>query len=241
MLMRLFRHFAPFLALLLLLTACLGTTVEPQQELPGTSGGEEPAPTATGILDELLPTRTPAPTATPGLIERGVEEVAAQTGLAYTYVLGLSTADWINLGISLFFILLGYLAGTLLIRQILPPIARRTPTDLDDRLVEKIGPGLRWLVVVFVLQFATARLTFVGAGLKDFLSDVYFLVGLAVALQAGWRLIDLVGRWYGERSVRGEFAPWLMTVGRTPCCRSGRTHRKAAPFGAHSHLWQFPV
>jgi small-conductance mechanosensitive channel len=211
------------LALLLLfsmsLLACEGvTSVEPTPEFPGTSWGELPAATATGILDELLPTRTPAPTATPGLIARGVEEVTVETGLSYTYVLGLSTSDWINLGISLFIVVLGYLAGTLLIRRILPPIARRTPTELDDRLVQKVGPDLRWLVVVFALQFATQRLTFVRADLKDILSDVYFLIALAIILQAGWRLIDLAGRWYGERSVQAgrkeELAPLITLLGR---------------------------
>jgi MscS family membrane protein len=216
---RFLRRLAPLLVLSLCLLACEPvTSVEPTPEFPGMSGGEAPIATATGVLDELLPTRTPAPTATPGLIARGVEEVAAETGLAYTYVLGLSTSDWINLGISLLFVVLGYLVGTLLIRRILPPIARRTPTDLDDRLVERIGPGLRWLVVVLALQFATQRLTFVSAILKDILSDVYFLAGLAIALQAGWRVIDLVGRWYGERSVRAgreeELAPLITLLAR---------------------------
>jgi MscS family membrane protein len=219
MVMRFFRRFGPIVVFSLCLLACESvTSVEPRPEFPGTSGGEAPVATATGILDELLPTRTPAPTATPGLIARGVEELAEETGLAYTYFLGLSTPDWINLGISLLIVVLGYLAGTLLIRRILPPITRRTPTELDDRLLEKIGPDLRWLVVVLVLRFATARLTFVGAGLKDILSDVYFLLGLAVALRAGWRLIDLVGRWYGERSVRAgreeELAPLITLLAR---------------------------
>ena len=39
-----------------------------------------------------------------------------------------------------------------------------------------------------------------------------------------------------ERSVRFELAPWLMTSGRMPCCRSCRTWRNAAPFGAQIHL-----
>jgi small-conductance mechanosensitive channel len=219
MMTRFLGRFALLLAFSVFLLACEAvTSVEPTPDFPGTSGGELPAATATGILDELLPTRTPVPTATPGLLARGVEEVTAEAGLSYTYVLGLSTSDWINLGISLFIVVLGYLAGTLLIRRILPPIARRTPTELDDRLVEKVGPDLRWLVVVFALQFATQRLTFIRAEPKDILSDVYFLVGLAVALQAGWRLIDLVARWYGERSVQAgreeELAPLITLLGR---------------------------
>jgi len=106
---RLLGRFALVLAFSVSLLACEGgTSVEPSQDFTGTSGGGAPAPTATGLLDEVLPTRTPVPTATPGIIARGVEEVAAETGLAYTYVLGLSTSDWINLGISLLFVVLGW-------------------------------------------------------------------------------------------------------------------------------------
>ena len=44
-----------------------------------------------------------------------------------------------------------------------------------------------------------------------------------------------------ERSRRGEVAPWLMQSGRMNDCRSRRTWRNPAPFGAHNHLWQLPV
>jgi small-conductance mechanosensitive channel len=131
-----------------------------------------------------------------------VEEAAARAGLAGTSFLGLSSADWMNLGISMLFVLLGYLAGTLLIRRILPPIVHRTPSDLDDRLLERVGPDLRWLVVILALRFSTQRLTFVSADLKDILNDIYFLLGLAIAVQASWRLVDLVGQWYSDRSRR---------------------------------------
>ncbi len=194
---------AVLLVLAALLGACnLGAAVEAPPQSETASGA--PAPTATGLLDEFLPTRTPAPTATPGVIEREVEAVTAETGLAWTYFLGLSTADWINLGISLLFVVLGYLIGTLLIRRVLPPLARRTPTKLDDRFLERVGPDLRWLVVIVTLHWGTQRLTFVGAGPKDVLGDVYFLVGLAIALRAVWRLIDLASQWYGERSIQAD-------------------------------------
>jgi small-conductance mechanosensitive channel len=133
-----------------------------------------------------------------------VEEVAAESGLAHTYFLGLSTSDWINLGISLLLVVLSYLAGTVLIRRILPPVVKRTPAGLDDRLLEKLGPDLRWLLVVLSLRFATDRLTFVSARVKDLMGDAFFVVGLAIVMQAGWRLIDLVGQWYGDRSGQAE-------------------------------------
>jgi hypothetical protein len=156
------------------LLACSDATVPAALPGAGTTPTDSVVgaePTATGLLDEALPTRTPAPTATPGLIEREVEAVTAETGLAWTYFLGLSTTDWINLGISLAAVVLGYLLGTLLIRRILPAVARRTPTELDDRFLDKIGSDLRWLLVVIVMNWGTRRLTFVNAGLKDLLSD----------------------------------------------------------------------
>jgi hypothetical protein len=108
----------------------------------------------------------PAPTATSRLIARGVEEVTAESALAQIYFLGLSTSDRINLGISVLLALLSYLAGTVLICRILPPIVKCTPPGLDDRLAEKLGPDLRWLSVVLSLWLATDRLTSVNARLK---------------------------------------------------------------------------
>jgi small-conductance mechanosensitive channel len=176
------------------------------------------AASPTSLLGDILVTRTPEPTATPGVVEQAVEEVTAETGLAYVYFLGLATSDWINLGISFVFVLVGYLLGTLLIHRVLPPLARRTPTDLDDRLLDKTGPDLRWLVVMFVLHFATRRLTFVSAEAKDVLSDLYFVAGLLIGLHGLWGLIDLAGQWYGERAARAgrteQLAPIIILLVR---------------------------
>jgi len=173
---------------------------------------------------ELIPsvvannTATPAPTATPSPLEEAVAQVADSTGIDRVFFLGLTGEDWINLGISLLIVVVGYLLGTLLIRRILPAITHRTPTELDDRFLERVGSDLRWLVVVIVLHFATRRLTFVGAGLKEFLEDVYFVVGLAIGLHSTWRLIGLLDEWYRERSIRmgreEEFAPIITMLAR---------------------------
>ena len=189
-------------ASILLLACGDGTIFEP---LPGdstspTAGAPGGEPSPTGLFDEMLPTRTPAPTGTPGLIAREVEAATAETGLARTYILGLSTPDWINLGISLAAVVLSYLLSTLSIRRILPAVARRTATELDDRFLDRVGSDLRWLLVVIVMNWGTQRLAFVNADLKDLLSDLYFILGWGIALQAAWRLIDLGGQWYHERS-----------------------------------------
>jgi small-conductance mechanosensitive channel len=160
---------------------------------------ETPEPEATDPIEEVIVTRTPAPTATPGPVAREVDRLAARTGLARTFFLGLATADWINLGISLLFVLIGYLIGTWLIRRILPRVVRSTAIDFDEALLKAIGPDIRWLVVILVLHFATVRLAFLGAGLKKALLDVYFVVGLAIAAGIVWQLIDLAGKWYRDR------------------------------------------
>ena len=117
----------------------------------------EPAVTPTGILDGIVPTRTPGPTNTPDAVAEEVERLTEQIGLDFK-VLGLSGADWINLGISVLYVLGGYLVGTLLIRRLLPRLALRTPSRFDDEFLEAVGSEVRWLVVILTLQFGTQRL-----------------------------------------------------------------------------------
>jgi MscS family membrane protein len=176
-----------------------------------TPTGETPAPTVTRPFEGVVITRTPEPTATPGVLAEQAEQLATAVGLATTTFLGLTAADWINLGFSLLYILAGYLVGTWLIRGILPPVVRRTPTRFDERLLEGIGPQLRWLVVILTLHFATIRLGFLAAEVKEILTSIYFVLGLFIALRVVFKLIDLADEWYRERSARAgredELAP----------------------------------
>ncbi len=187
----------------------------------GTPTEEAPAPTETGLFDEVLTTRTPVPTATPGPLELGISRLAATTGLDETRFLGLTGTDWLNLGVSLLFVLVAYLLGTWLIRRVLLRLIRRTPTEFDDRVLEAAGNNLRWLVVILILGFSTTRLAFVSADVKVVLSDIYFVLGLIVVVLLLWRLVDLADDWYREKlaeTERGEgFEPvivLLVRVGR---------------------------
>jgi len=203
-------------ASLLVLISTLGTVVLAQTPQPGTTPGstaepdtaategDTPAPTATALLEGVIETRTPEPTATPGLLEEEVEKLAEATGLHGTSFLGLSGTDWINLGVSLLIVLVAYALGTLLIRGVLPKVVRRTANTLDDKLLQAIGPELRWLVVILVVNFATRRLTFLSVEVKTVLGDVYFVLGMVIALRAIWRLIDLASEWYRERLVEKD-------------------------------------
>ena len=65
---------------------------------PASLPGEAPVATPTALLEEIIMTRTPEPTATPGRVEQQVEELAETVGLARTTFLGLSVANWANPG-----------------------------------------------------------------------------------------------------------------------------------------------
>ena len=158
-----------------------------------------PAPLATRVPEGAVLTRTPEPTATPGFIVEGVSTIAERSGLAGESFLGLPVEDWISLGISFLIVLAGYLVGTWLIRRVLPRVVKRTGAQLDDHLLQAVGPGLRWLVVVLTLELATMQLSFLSPQLKTILSDAYFVLALVVGTRIVWRLIDLADEWYRQR------------------------------------------
>jgi MscS family membrane protein len=174
---------------------------EPAQPTPEGDQNPEPAPEATEILEGVVMTRTPEPTATPGRFEQQVENLVERVGLGQAAFLGVGVVDWLNLAISLLMVLAGYLAGSWLIRAFLPRIVRRTQTTFDDQSLAKIANDVRWLVVLLALQVATSRLTFVRAGLKAFLGDAYFVIGLFLAVLIAFRLIALADDWARRRSM----------------------------------------
>jgi MscS family membrane protein len=174
-------------------------TPEPPSPMDGSPTDESPTPEPTDLLEGVIMTRTPEPTATPGRVEQQVEELAETVGLGRVTFLGLSIVNWANLAISLLSVLAGYLIGTWLVRRVLPQAVRRTPTEFDDRSLKAIGSQVRWLVVLLTLYFATNRLTFVGARLKTFLGDVYFVVGLVIVVRVVFKLIDLADEWARQR------------------------------------------
>ncbi len=181
-------------------------------------GSEEPAPAPTSLLDDVIVTRTPMPTATPGVIQKEVAKLVARAGLARTKVLGLAVTEWLSLAGSLLLVLAGYLIGTWLIRRVLLRIVRRTPTEFDDRFLAAVGGDVRWLVVLLTLYFATVRLAFVSAGLKTFLKDAYFVIGLLLVVRIVFRLIDLADGWARDHSREvgreGELEPLIVLLTR---------------------------
>jgi small-conductance mechanosensitive channel len=163
-------------------------------QTPATSDADSPMMSDLATLVEVAPSRTPRPTATPDALSMAVDEVAQQTGLAGTTILGLNIEDWFSMAASLLLVLAAYLVGTWAIRWLFPRLTARTKTDLDDQLMGVAGNAVRWLIVVLILRFATERLDFIGPRLQTPLADVYFLLALGLSILIVWRLIDLIAK-----------------------------------------------
>jgi small-conductance mechanosensitive channel len=156
------------------------------------------------VPEGAILTRTPEPTATPGVIVESVTAVTERTGLAGEEFLGVPVEDWLSLVVTLLIVLAGYLLGTWLIRRVLPRYVRRTQTELDDHLLQSIGPDIRWLVVLVALEFATRQLAFLSPELKALLADGYFVVALLMGTRIAWRLVSLADEWYRTRLAEQE-------------------------------------
>jgi len=173
-------------------TANAADDVNQALELPGLN--------VVPTLAEIAPTRTPVPTATPDALTEEIIQIVQETGLSQKTLFWLGFADWINLGISLLYVLAGYLIGTWLIRWLLPRLVNRTKTNLDDRLLQVSANELRWLAVVLIFRFSIVRLNFIHPSVKLFIADISFFLIVFLIAWLLWRLINLAAQQANERT-----------------------------------------
>lgn len=155
-------------------------------------------------LAQIAPTRTPLPTATPDALTEEIIQIVQETGLSQKTLFWLGFADWINLGISLLYVLAGYLIGTWLIRWLLPRLVSRTKTNLDDLLLQVSANELRWLAVVLIFRFSIVRLNFIHPSVKLFIADISFFLIVFLIAWLLWRLINLAAQQANERTSKIE-------------------------------------
>lgn len=176
--------FNSFLALFFLLVAC---------SADATTGNASSTADLDATLEAagVIETRAPRPTATPGPLTEAVEDVAEAVHLQDLTFLGLSSTDWINLGVSLLIIIIGYIIGSWL-SYLASKYLSRYLVDEDAKVLLKKGLGLlRWLVVLWALRIAMLRLLFLSPGLKQGLETIIFIAGIILLTRAGWVLIDM--------------------------------------------------
>ncbi len=169
------------LSLLLVLPAC---QVQDQVEAP------------------IVVTREPVPTPAPGFISEQVEQITEASGLADTSFLGLAIDDWINLGISILIVFIGYLLVTWLLHEGYKALARVTNQELAADVQAGIGNLLRWLALAILLNYAIARLVFLPIYLRTLLLDIVYIAWTVVAAVAVWRMLDLAVDYY--RSIQTD-------------------------------------
>ena len=139
--------------------------------------------------EQVLSTPTPAPTATPSQLDFVIEDITQRVGIVDLTILGLNGEDLVNLLISIFIVLLGVALGVLFMNGLLW-LVRRTPPKFDDQLVELLDKQLKWLIVLILLEFATARLVFLSPRLKQWLDLIYLSLFVLMIASMIWKLID---------------------------------------------------
>ncbi len=184
-------------------------TVQPEAEESEPEVTEEPA--EEGGEEAVLPeefdelgTRTPMPTATPGVLAEEISRITEELGVEEQTVLGLGIDDWLILIIALLLTFGVYVFATWLERRFLPRLARRTETELDDRLLQVAGREIRWLLIILTFQIVTVRLVFLSAGIKTLLIDLYFLVAMGLSIRIVMQSVDLAAEEVQARMEAGE-------------------------------------
>ena len=219
------------LCLILLVTAC---SSEPPPSTPTSPATPVPTPDVSATdeaadgsveksvqdltVEDVVKTvaeRTPVPSPTAGPVDRMVEQVATEAGIAGKSFLGLEAKDWINLGVSALIVLIGSLLIIPLFSGLLRWIVHRTKTQFDDDFLAAIGQELRWLVVIILAGIAAFRLEFWSDGQRVILDDLFFLLDLGVLYIIALRLVTFtVNRYLNRLQSESDRKRWdpIMTM-----------------------------
>jgi small-conductance mechanosensitive channel len=146
--------------------------------------------------DPIVVTREPVPTPEPNLVDQGVERVTEATGLADDTFLGVAVESWINLGVTVALVLLGYIVVMWLLGRAYRWLGRLTSAEAVARVEAEITPSLRWLLLLVLLNVAIQRLLFIPDYLRTWILDLLYVGGIVLMTIVLWRLMDLSVAYY---------------------------------------------
>lgn len=158
--------------------------------------------------------RTPVPTQTPGVIDKGIETVTDATGLTGKSFLGLQMSDWIGVGISIGIILLGFLVIKLIF-HLIKTLLKRSNIHRGKAFFLSISTQLEWLILLLVARYAILQLDFLSDPVRTVINDLFFVLGLALLTAMSLKLIDAVVNDYKDRldtQAKARMAPVLTAV-----------------------------
>lgn len=182
--------------------ATASATLEPTaagETAPAPAEGDaEVVPEKVNELSTSVAERTPVPTPTPSQMDRRIAEVTTELGVSGKTFLGITAEGWIDLGLSILIVLVGYFLGVRLVKAFLRWFTKRTDTELDNALIQHMEPDLEWLVMLFFARFSVLRLDFISDQIRRGLHDLFFGLGLLILTIIGIRLIRYAAAWYLE-------------------------------------------
>jgi len=220
-----------FLALnLLFLSACgsqAATSMEaatPSSPISSAAPESTNAPAADGggttaeDFANVIASRTPEPTRTPGVFDQRIEDFAEAAGLTETTFLGLTIDDWINIGVSVLIVIFGYFAGAQLVAKLPKWINRHTSLNLSTHVLKDLGANLKWLVLLIFIRYAIMRLAFLSDEFRTFFDDVIFVLGLVIITMTVLKLVNSTVQQYKDSLApnvdRERLTPVLMMAQR---------------------------
>jgi MscS family membrane protein len=220
-----------FLVLLILLVSACGTQsaapIEASTLSPPTTtaASEQPsalAPAGDGKnaenIAQAVYSRTPVPTPNPNLVDQKIEELAEAAGLTGKTFLGLTIDNWINIGISVLIVIIGYFISHKLIAELPKWIAQHSSLEVREDTLKDIGANLVWLVLLFFVRLAVLRLEFLSDGFRTFLDDAFFVLGLVIITMIALELVNSAVQNYQNsldpKVDRDRLAPIILMVQR---------------------------
>ncbi len=150
-------------------------------------------------ISDVVATRPPPATAEPTIIEEAVEQVTADTSLADASFLGLSVAQWTDIGVSILVVVVGYFIGRWLLGLAFAWLGRLTSPEYSEQVRRRSERLLRWLLLVVLFSAAIARLSILSPWLRRFALDILFVIGVILLVVLLWFAIDLVASWYRQQ------------------------------------------
>lgn len=116
------------------------------------------------------------------------------------YFFGLTTDQWIQIGISLAIVIGTILVGRWLIRllvyRLFPLITRKTQSTLDDYLLEALHPPLYILAVLYAFELGLNRIEFMPLAWESPMADTFYILYLIAIFVLLARIVNAFGRWY---------------------------------------------
>jgi small-conductance mechanosensitive channel len=150
----------------------------------------------------LLPSSTPKPTSTPGLITEIVGQFAEVAGLTQKTIFQITVENWLNIAVSVIIALVfGFLLSRL-VYYVLSKAVASTKIKYDDTFLVAIRYQITLIIIVIGFQIGTLRLPFIDVIVKQMLDRFFVTLYVVAVTIIVWHLIDALVEWY-----QNEIAP----------------------------------